>query len=86
VPPGNGEQVFAEVMLDFALEQHELVALMRSRIERHARKHQKIWQAHVRRDVPREAAQHGVVAEVVVEPPVEREIIRVVVDRSVPFS
>src|SRR5208282_622361 len=69
------EQVVAEAMLDFALEQHELFALMRRRIQRRAGEHGVIGQAHVRRDIPRKAAQHGVVAEMVIQASRAREVV-----------
>ena len=73
-------------MLGFALEQHELVAFMRGRIQRHAIRHQKTGQAHVRGDIARKAADHGVVAEVVIQAHRARQIVRVVVDRAIPFG
>ena len=80
------EQFFAEVMLDFALEEHELVALVRGRIQRNSGEHRKIRQAHVRRDVAREATYHSIVAEMVVEPRRAREIVGVVVDNPEAFG
>src|SRR5579862_894260 len=60
-------QLFVEFALDFAFEQHEFAALMRTAIE-DVLKIGEVYQAHVGTIVAREASNRGLVVEMIIEP------------------
>ena len=64
---GPDLQMIAEIAVDTAFEQHELVALMRVGVERDPRRDRETRKAHVGAVVTREAVQCGVLVEMVIE-------------------